>query len=276
MLSTFVSISWSSMIGWNSMVKALGPLRDVMVWRLSKTVDSYLNIVPSYRPTKLQMSVQYPSIIDWTPWPSLRDKLIVHHSANPCLDDLICEIGNSYVVQADLSKLVMCPRPIHGYVNVWDIVRAIGNYGPAATGMESPAGTETATMCGRQWLDAYNVDESFVDLNMDPDVVETVERLPAPDARTLFSSRSLATQAFKLLGMDRGAFHFCMDPKFFENHPELYSCDDNIIAHGVALRADSVTHFPAPKYLDSLTLKRYEELSKHALDVANASVLVAM
>jgi len=77
------------------------------------------------------MSVAHPSIIDWIPWPELRDKLIIHHSANPRLDSLICDIGNSYVVPADLSLLIKYPQSVLGYLGVWDLVRAIA---PEATG----------------------------------------------------------------------------------------------------------------------------------------------
>jgi len=91
----------------------------------------------------------------------------------------------------------------------------------------------------------------------------------------LFSSRALAMQAFKLLGMDQGAFRFCLDPAFFEKHPELYCADANLMACGVALRSDTLELFPAPQELDSAVIKTYGELSRCALAVVEASALAA-
>ncbi|KAL2433465.1 hypothetical protein ABEF95_001462 [Exophiala dermatitidis] len=240
-LLTFVSISWRSMTAWHTYTKAHVHLKNLMVWRIYKTPDTYLKVVPSYRPTKLQMRVPHPSIIDWIPWPQLRDKVILHHSANPCLDSIICDIGNSYVMPADLSALIRCPQSVLGYVGVWDLVRAMA---PEATGSPEPQSD-------------HNNLEAFQNLT-----------LPARDANSLFSSQDLAAQAFRLLGTDKGPFNFRLDPAFFGRHPELYDPDSDLMALGVALRPCSQASVPVPRDLDLSVVGQYQEMSRYLIDVA--------
>jgi hypothetical protein len=263
MLWAFVSLSWQSMTAWHTYTKAHFPLIDIMTWRLRRTPESYLKIVAPYQPTKLQISTKYPSIIDWAPWPALRDKLILLHSTNPRLDTLICEIGNSYVVPADLSRLVQCDGLVWGYVGVWDLVRAIA---PAAT--QSPRPESGIVQEFGEDAAPYMVNDSDAIQNaIDSVNLDTMAHatLPAPSAAALFSSRVLAVQAFKALGMDRGAFNFRMDPAFFERHPELFDANANIIASGVPLRPTGSIPMPMPRELDSSILGQYKEMSKYTL-----------
>lgn len=197
------------------------------------------------------MSVPYPSIIDWIPWPQIRDKLIIHHAANPRVDDVICDIGNSYVLPVDLSLLIKCPQSVLGYVGVWDLVRAIA---PEATGSPEPPSPEDMN-----WHDDNNAN-GFQSLT-----------LPAKDANTLFSSRELAAQAFKLLGADKGAANFRLDPAFFGKHPEMYdNSSTDLMAFGVALRPDMHIANPIcpPEGLKVSVVAQYQEMSKYLIDLA--------
>ncbi|KAL2421665.1 hypothetical protein ABEF95_008421 [Exophiala dermatitidis] len=272
LLSSFVKVSWSTMTAWHTYTKALTPLSDVMLWRLTKSRKAYLNIPPSYRPTKLQISTRYPSIIDWVPWPSLRDRLITLHSANPHLDELICEIGNAYVVQTDLSELVALPQSVYGYIGVWDLVRAVNpNPQHLSNGRSAFETSETFSNPQKGWLEGFNTFQDVLN-HIDLDDDESAS-LPALNAQALFSSRSLAIQAFKLLGMDQGASSFCLAPSFFLRHPELYDNQVNLMACGVALKPDTEELFPAPGELDADVMSRYKSLSKYALSVGNAPAL---
>lgn len=259
MLLTFVNLAWQSMIGWHMYTKAHLPLKALMAWRVTRGPHNYRAIVPAYRPTKLQMAVPYPSIIDWIPWPSLRDKLILRHAANPRLDDLICDIGVSYVVPADLSKLVHCPQPVVGYVGVWNLVRAI-----APELVESHSGevhAEPNHWSSSEKLAAFSKQATGTNSNSIT-IKDTSEGqdLPASDADALFSSKTLAWQAFKLLGMDKGAFTFYLDPAFYQRHPELYDENDNLMAQGIALQPSQHVPIRAPRQLDGSVLKEYQEL----------------
>lgn len=187
------------------------------------------------------MRVPHPSIIDWIPWPQLRDKLIIHHSANPCLDSIISDIGNSYVMPADLSLLIKCPQSVLGYVGVWDLVRAIA---PEATGSPEPQSEDN-----------------------DLEVFESLS-LPAQDANSLFSSQELASQAFKVLGTDKGPFNFRLDPAFFGRHPELYDPGSDLMALGVALRPCAQVSMRPPRALDLSVVGQYQEISRYFIDMA--------
>jgi len=271
MLSSFVSVSWQVMTAWHTYTKAHIPLKDLTAWRVTQTQEAYMKIIPSYRPTRLQMSTQHPAIIDWIPWSTLRDKLILYHSANPGLDNVICDIGNSYVVPCDLSKLVAGLPAMIGYVSVWDLVRAIApdvtclgsNLSDYSSG-ESSMGYFTASdgMC------AYDADavQIIVDDVDDDQMSSSNISLPAPDKATLFSSKALAIQAFRALGMNKGAATFFLDPEFFGRHPELYDPQCDIMARGVPLRPNTHISIPIPRELNSGVLGQYRELTRWAFD----------
>lgn len=297
MLLTFVSISWQTMTAWHTHTRAHEALKNLTEWRMYKTPETYAQIIPSYRPTRLQMAVSYPSVIAWIPWPSLRDKMILHHAANPRLDELVCDVGNSYVVQADLSRLVRCPEPVIGYVGVWDMVRAIA---PEATVSSPRSARENScpSPCEEDVIGAAPWDASprFApgsvathspfqgadDQGPDADTIRHIldietmahsqshshsRSLPCENVDELFSSRSLAMQAFKALGMDTGAFRYRLDPAFFERHPELYDPSSNLMAQGVALRPSRQVAMVGPRHLDSSVVGQYQEMAKYVVDM---------
>ena len=82
MLSTFIYISWPTMKSWHTYTRAHVPLTKLMTWRINPTAASYADLcstTPAWVPTKLQISVPHPPVIDWIPFPSMRDKLIHYH-----------------------------------------------------------------------------------------------------------------------------------------------------------------------------------------------------
>ena len=198
----------------------------------------------------------------------MRDRLIACHSANPRLDDLICEIGNSYVAEADLSTLIAGIAPVMGYVSVWDMVRAIA---PEATANKAGPPND----CGAVW----NTTDFDPDFSSDGDspqssledsdeFIDLACKLPAPNVCALFHSKGFALQAFKALGMDRGAVTFRLDPVFFERHPELYDCKSHLMAHGLPLRPPERRSIPIPRPLESGILGRYRELTTWTFDLS--------
>lgn len=282
MISAFVTISWEGMTAWHTCTKAHLPLRELTAWRVTRTPEAYAKITPTYRPSKLQMTAQYPAIIDWAPWPSLRDKLITHHSANPDLDSIICDIGNSYCMSTDLSKLIAGLPSMIGYISVWDLVRAIApdvtkpDSNPFALGSTSSLDINDHTL---EFNDYFLSSKDNADHDSDPirnvmsvcgyDFANENEpsssqklNLPAPDAQSLFTNKSLAMQAFKILDMDKGASNFCLDPEFFTRHPELYDPECSIMARGVPLRPNSHRSFPIPQDLSSSVVAQYKEFAE--------------
>ena len=271
MLSSFVSVSWRMLTAWYTYTKAHIPLQELTAWRVSQTPEAYMKIIPSYRPTQLQMSTQHPAIIDWIPWATLRDKLILYHCANPCLDSIICDMGNSFVVPCNLSTLVAGLPAMMGYISVWDLVRAIA---PDATSPDDNCTQCTTHHALSGYCQTANGTYAYFNdpaqtILVDDDAAQkplSDISLPAPDKATLFSSKKLATQAFQALGMDRGAATWYLDPMFFSRHPELYDPQCNIMATGVPLRPDTHISFPICRELDSSVVGQYRELTRWTFD----------
>ncbi|KIW89957.1 uncharacterized protein Z519_09387 [Cladophialophora bantiana CBS 173.52] len=261
MLSSFICLSWPTMAAWHTYTRAHIPVGSLMAWRLNPSPEMYAAIDPSLRPTKLQMTVHHPAIIDWIPFASLREKLIIYHSANPNLDDLICEIGNSYVMEIDLARLVAVIPPTRGYVGVWDLVRSI-----------APEATASSNTTNLFHPDFENSPETIDDFDDEDEPNTPASCLPAPNASVLFGSKVLALKAFKLIGMHRGVGNFLLDPNFFDKYPELFDPAANLVAHGVPLRPGDRKFISAPQPLDSSVLGRYKELSSWSLSLTSTMI----
>lgn len=266
MLSAFICASWPAMTAWHCATKAHVPVTKLITYHVNPTAATYAELVATgaWVPTKLQMSIPHPAIIDWVPFPSIRDKLILCHSANPCLDQIICEIGNSYVVEADVSKLVMGVGAAKGYIGVWDLVRSIS---PESVERSSafPNGNSISwdELCRASFELNKQMREGSITRGI---AMEPLATLPAPNVTALFSSKQLALSTFVALGMDQGAAQYKLDPVFFERHPEFYDNNAGIVASGAHLRPSEQCPVPEPRLLDEGTLNNYRNLASWALD----------
>lgn len=246
------------MASWETYTRTLTAVKDLTAWRIDRSPANLLKIVPQYRPTRLQISVAHPSVIDWIPWPSLRDKLIVHHSANPKLDQVISDVGKAYVVQADLSTLVRCPQPVVGYVSVWTLVQAVAA-GEAKDSSTNEGNRTSHSSCGVITNDDIGTSTQS----------SKHYKLPASSVNELFESPTLARAAHQKLGLSNAAAsNYRLDPSFFELYPELYDSEANIMAQGVRLRPSNHLAdepYPVPDEIDAAALSQYREFSKIAL-----------
>ncbi|KEF51843.1 uncharacterized protein A1O9_12181 [Exophiala aquamarina CBS 119918] len=66
------------------------------LWRNFPDSSVYRSMHPAYKPTVLQLAVPHSPIIDWLPWPDLRDKLIA--SQEQIDVDLVCKTAIQNVV----------------------------------------------------------------------------------------------------------------------------------------------------------------------------------
>ncbi|KAI9642123.1 hypothetical protein NHQ30_008924 [Ciborinia camelliae] len=267
MLSTFICASWPAMRAWHFATKAHIPVTKIITYHVNPTAATYAELAANaaWIPTKLQMSITHPAIIDWIPFPSLRDKLILCHSANPCLDQIICEIGNSYVVEADVSKLVMGVNAAKGYIGVWDLVRSIS---PEGTKVSSTFSNENNMSWSELCRASFELNKQMREGSIMRGItMETsLAALPAPNVTALFNSKELALSTFVALGMDQGVAQYKLDPVFFERHPELYDSSAGIIASGVHLRPPEQCSILRPKLLDENIMNSYRNLAAWALD----------
>ncbi|KAF7956168.1 hypothetical protein EAE96_005088 [Botrytis aclada] len=264
MLSTFICASWPAMTTWHCATKAHVPVTKVITYHVNPTAATYADLVTNgaWLPTKIQMSIPHPAIIDWVPFPSLRDKLILCHSANPCLDQIVCEIGNSYVVEADVSKLVMGTGAATGNIGVWDLVRSMSG-GAKESAFSSEDNISWDEICRA----SFELNKQMREGNILQGItMEPLATLPAPNVAALFNSKQLALSTFVALGMNQGVAQYKLDSAFFERHPELYDGSAGIVANGTRLRPSD--HFPmqGPKVLNEGILNCYRNLAAWALD----------
>lgn len=197
------------------------------------------------------------------PWPSMRDKLILYHAANPRLDEVICDIGNNYVMECDSSKLVDNMQPTRVIIGVVDLVHSIA---PTATSDPNQDDLRTRSFDPDFSADGSSPGSSIEDTDGAPDINCS---LPAPNVDALFASKAFALQAFKALGCDKGANRFRLDPEFFRMHPELYEPAENLMGNGVIrLRPPNSKSISPPRALDSAALGQYRELSTWTFDLS--------
>ncbi|KAI8659229.1 hypothetical protein LRP88_05796 [Fusarium phalaenopsidis] len=225
MLSLFHSLSRPAALAWYTATKFQDNVADLLLWQMDRSRHVYSRLHASYRPSALQLLEEYPSIIDWCPFPTVRDKLILLHSANPCLDQIICDIATAYVVEVDAGRLLL-GHSGQGYIRVWDLV------------------------CALEGDDDDDDDANPCDL-IDDGIPFF---LPAPSMECLFETQC-AREAFKALGLDDGVPRFKIDPSFFIQYPELYDPGADIIATGVPIAPTIQTTIPLP------TLPRQETVS---------------
>ncbi|KAJ8060764.1 hypothetical protein OCU04_011068 [Sclerotinia nivalis] len=266
MLSTFICASWPTMTTWYCATKAHVPLTKAITYHVNPTTATYAELATNgaWVPTKLQMSIPHPALIDWVPFPSLRDKLILCHSANPCLDQIICEIGTSYVVEADVSKLVMGVSSAKGYIGVWDLVQSIS---PETTKASSAFPNENDIPWDELCRAIFELSKRMREGRILHGItMEPLATLPASNIAALFSSKQLALSTFVALGMDQGLAQYKLDPVFFERHPELYDGNAGVVASGAHVRPPEHLPMQQPGLLNEGILNTYWNLAAWALD----------
>lgn len=98
MLREFLEQCWPAMGPWFAITNAYEIVKSICWWRLTRTNQALDAIQNSYRPTAIQQTLQYPSIIDWIPYPEIRDRLILNFEAYD-IDQIICDMAEAYVVE---------------------------------------------------------------------------------------------------------------------------------------------------------------------------------
>ncbi|KAK2001913.1 hypothetical protein LX36DRAFT_310416 [Colletotrichum falcatum] len=234
-LSMFNSMTRPDVMAWYAKTRFFHII-ELTAWQLYPSAATFEKLHPRYRPTETQMEHPHPRVIDWIPFPSIRDRLIQRHAANPRIDEIFCDAVTGYVVEATMSDLILGAPQITVHVRVTDLIAA----------MSSTAGDEGG--------------------GLDETPPATV---PAPDVTTLFSSPPHARAAFKRLNMDRGASYYKIDPAFYAKYPELFDQSNDLTATGIPLRPKSQKVLTYPKPLDESTVETYRSFIDFSLDAAN-------
>lgn len=232
--------------------------------------QNYNDVDAYYRPTVTQLCIPHPVVIDWVPFPSIRDRLILYHAANPRLDEIVCEIADAYACDIELSKLVQGHGDSTGYILVRDLLRTISG----VTGTTNQTNEHFNAHDIGELDDSLQDDQDLAFWSSEPDsvpssgygdagsVTTSSSMLPARSINDIFMSRTLALQAFHLLGMSKGPGNLRLDPVFFQKHPELYDGRTDLLARGVPIRPLSSGNISlaGPKPIDLRILSRYREI----------------
>lgn len=207
---------------------------ELTAWQILPCGLTYSNLHKRYRPTELQLDTQgeYPCVVDWIPYSSIRDRIIQFHAANPCIDQIFCDAVSAYVVESTLSELVIGGSSMKVFVRVTDLIAGMA-------------------------------------LNQQVEEGDNALALPAPDIKTLLSSPEYAYLAFKHLKMDCGASYYKIDPVFFGKYPELYDPFDDIIASGVPLKPETQKILTSPSSVDAATIATYCSFINFSFEAAN-------
>ncbi|KAF7585713.1 hypothetical protein BBP40_010250 [Aspergillus hancockii] len=262
MLSFFNSLARPLAMSWYTPTRFYGHISDVTLWQLNPTKEMYSRLHPRYRPSGLQIIESYPPIIDWIPFPTVRDKLILLHAANPCLDEVICDVATSYSVETDISKIVDLDTPTPGYVRIWDLIGAMGGNQEGTYAPTFSLRTNTIPMPRQDYSHQAEAESDIQPSSGHFD-------LPVPSAEVLFNSKEYACLAFKALHLEDGISRFKLDPALFSKYPELFDPSSDIIATGIPLVPPRQIRIPGPSPLDLNTMNLYchfAEWSHNALN----------
>ncbi|KAJ4318223.1 hypothetical protein N0V84_006979 [Fusarium piperis] len=229
-LSLFNSMTRPDVMAWYAKTRFYHII-ELTAWQLFPSIATYNKLHPRYQPTQVQLENQHPLVIDWIPFPALRDQLVRHHSANPDIDQIFCDAVTGYVVETPMASLVQGAPLATAYIRVTDLITAMdadksGNDGAIAT-------------------------------------------LPAPNVAMLFSSPAYARAAFRKLNMDKGAGYYKIDPAFFQKYPELRPGSDDLVAMGIPLKPKQQNILTYPKPLDPTTVQTYRSFIDFSIDAAN-------
>ncbi|KAJ0158424.1 hypothetical protein CTA2_11605 [Colletotrichum tanaceti] len=262
-LSMFNSITRPDVMAWYAKTRFYH-IVELTAWQLCPSAATFDRLHPRYRPTETQRRhPDHPRVVDWIPFPSIRDRLIRRHAANPRIDQIFCDAVTGYVVEASMADLVRDAPPVTVHVRVTDLITAMSessSSSSSSSSFSSSSSSKLPTSSTPSTTTTTKGDET--------DLVRAL--LPAPDIATLFSSPAHARAAFRLLNMDRGASYYKIDPAFYAKYPELYDEASDLTASGIPLRpaAQKVLTYPRP--LDAATVETYRSFIDFSLDAANA------
>lgn len=117
---------------------------ELTAWTMYPSMATFEKLHHRYRPTAIQGRIPHPRVIDWIPFPSIRDKLIQLHAANPQIDQIFVDAVTGYVVETLLSDLVLNAPPIKAYIRVTDLITSMQSSNSSSSSSTLPAPSAAA------------------------------------------------------------------------------------------------------------------------------------
>ncbi|KAE9570441.1 hypothetical protein CGMCC3_g13546 [Colletotrichum fructicola] len=217
-LSIFHTISRQDVMLWYTKTRFYYT-RDITVWKTRPCEETFNKLHPQYQPTLLQLSCSYPAVIDWLPFPSIRDCLVRYHAGNPCIDQVVSDVVSMYAVETLLSDLVIDAPPLQVYVKIMDLVQAMGA--------------------------------------IDEDSSEIPAPLPTSKVTDIFNVPSVALAVANHLQIEIRLDRYKLDPRLFIRHPEFLESAGSLMAHGAPLQPDYSSYLSFPTSMDNKTASSY-------------------
>lgn len=177
-------------------LEKLGPLTR---WRVMPTYENYMAVQPQFRPTKLQMTQFHWPIVDWFPFPNVRDRMI-EHAGEFDLTDVLLASMNAHCMEVDVSEPYWDPAQYQGVE-------------------------------GRSPINGEGMKEHHIKYYRLKDYIDHIENRENYSRRTSSLPEppqiSKALEAKFILALSSPDTWFKMDPIFFERYPVLY-CKDAV------------------------------------------------
>lgn len=249
MLSLFNGVTRPLALAWYAFTKNHTNIADVCIWQMQPSRQNYSGLPAKYRPSALQVTESYPCVIDWCPFSTIRDKLILMHSANPFLDTIISDVASAYVLEIDVAKVLANEHPQPGYVRVLDLISAMETLGDMSH-----------DSCSESTRGTWTEDDASC-------------HLPAPNLDSLFTS-DYSRQVFELLRMDDGKLRYKLDPSLFIQYPELYDPSADLVASGFRIAPASQKTLPIPTRPDHSTMRLYSHFAEWSVSTVYGSDIV--
>lgn len=108
---------------WYTITDSYTTIRWVLWWQISQTSEALDDIPETNTPTPVQRALPHPRIIDWIPFASIRNKLIISDGYE--IDQVFCDLTQAFVLQKEDST--QQPPETHGavpYKSVIGLLRA--------------------------------------------------------------------------------------------------------------------------------------------------------
>lgn len=84
---------------WYTMTDSYTTIRWVLWWQITRTSEAFDDIPETNTPTPVQIALPHPSIIDWVPFASLRNTLVLSEGYD--LDQVFCDMTEAFVLQKE-------------------------------------------------------------------------------------------------------------------------------------------------------------------------------
>lgn len=197
---------------------------NVIRWRLTRHSPIFHSLLPNYEPSELQLSTQYPSLIDWIAVAGLRDKLIQYFNNRAKLDKVFTDIMEHVVIEvADISVILTGVEPGPGSLGVWNIFSVMTN-GMTNADIQALCTPNALELRDGALLGLYQMHKIPLINTSSLCQCTSLGRgfwLPV-SLSTLLSSPELARQLYHHLEIYDSHKYWKFDMAFFEKYPQLH------------------------------------------------------